>query len=439
MRHPNFCAGRAFRLTLLLIILSEHGRGMVQWESPAAGDRFGPNETIDGKWQTDSPVVSPSFKLCASSSPPQVSSRDNDDQISCNGDVSSCGETVWPTIQHGNGSYSASLAVPNVTSDEVFYLLMTDNFGTKHCSPLFLLSPTSSSATAQIATSTPTPVPVPNSNTAQSPFGSPLTGNPAPVATSALSPASLPASSPNILATRSPPPIAAFVVPLCCVGAILLVAAGLCVRHNRQLDQERAHDAEKLAVSRNSSFGSFRSHQSDVLSKSQTDVYHYGSAMPVPLFMPVEMSRERTRQMPYFSPPMYYHGGGRKTSYSRSTSSRSSKRSDSSHSSHSQSSTRLPSRKNSNRIYLPSITPSPLLVDFEERDAHHGTSVTDDVLSEYMQPSPIPPDCLLPAPQKLHVRKEAVDLEEERRRYARMNSIDLYDAVQNTLRRPHNT
>ncbi|KAK0207904.1 hypothetical protein DFS33DRAFT_391853 [Desarmillaria ectypa] len=298
---------------------------------------------------------------------------------------------------------------------------------------------TSSSATVQDVTSTSAPVPTPNSNTAQSPFGSPPPSSPAPVAPPVVNPASLPASPSNILATRSPPPVAAFAVPLCCVGAILLVAAGLCVRHNRQLDQERARDAEKFAVSRNSSSGSFRSYQSDVLSKSQSDMYHYGSAMPVPLFMPVEMPRERTRQLPYFAPPMYYHDSRRKHSYSRSTSSQPSRRSGSSYSSHSRPLTRLPSRKDSDRTYLPSITPSPLAVDLEERDGHHGTSVTDDVLSEYMQPSPLPPDCLLPAPQKLHVRKEAVDFSEERKRYARMDSIDLYDAVQNTIRRPHST
>lgn len=302
-----------------------------------------------------------------------------------------------------------------------------------------------SSATVQDAASTPAPLA--NSNTAQAPFGASLPSTPsqaaspvggAPVTSPAVSPASLPVSPASILATRSPPPVAAFAVPLCCVGAILLVAAGLCVRHNRQLDRERARDTEKLAVSRNSSFGSLRSYQSDALTKSQSDMYHYESAMPVPLFMPVEMPRERTRQMPYFVPPMYYHESRRKHHYSRSTSSRSSTRSDSSHSSHSRSST-VPSRMNSDRTYLPSISASPLVVDLEERDGHNGASVTDDVLSEYMQPSPLPPDCLLPAPQKLHIRKEATDLSEARSRYARMDSIDLYDAVQNTLRRSHNT
>ncbi|KAK0245257.1 hypothetical protein EDD85DRAFT_943662 [Armillaria nabsnona] len=443
MRYSNLRAGRALRITLVLIVLSERG-GAVQWESPAAGDRFGPGDMIDGKWRADPPIVSPSFKLCGNSSPPQVNSRDSDDQTSGDGDRGNCGETVWPTVQHGNGSDSVSLAVPNITSDEVFYLLMMDNFGTKYRSPPFLLSPTSS-ATVQDAASTPAPLT--NTNTAQSPFGASLPSVPsqvaspvggAPVISPAVSPASLPVYPTNILATRSPPPVAAFVVPLCCVGAILLVAAGLCVRHNRQLDRERARDTEKLAVSRNSSFGSLRSYQSDVLSKSQGDMYHYGSAMPIPLFMPVEMPRERTRQLPYFVPPMYHHESRRKHHYSHSTSSRSSTRSDSSHSSHSRSST-MPSRKNSDRAYLPSISASPLVVDLEERDGHHGASVTDDVLSEYMQPSSLPPDCLLPAPQKLHIRKEATDLSEGRKRYGRMDSIDLYDAVQNTLRRSHNT
>ncbi|KAK0232726.1 hypothetical protein IW262DRAFT_1451202 [Armillaria fumosa] len=443
MRYSNCRAGRALGIILVLISLSELG-GAVQWESPAAGDRFGPGDVLIGKWRADRPVDAPSFKMCgnSSSSPPQVRSRDSDDQTGDN-DRSNCGETVWPTVQHGNGSDSVSLAVPNVTSDESFYLLMIDNFGTKYRSPPFLLSPTSS-VTVQDAA----PAPLSNSNTAQSPFGASLPSVPypaaspvggAPVTPPTVSPASLPVSSTNILATRSPPPVAAFVVPLCCVGAILLVAASLCVRHNRQLDRERARDTEKLAVSRNSSFGSLGSYQNDMMSKSQGDMYHYGSAMPVPLFMPVEIPRERTRQMPYFVPPMHYQEIRRKRHCSHSTSSRSSMRSDSFRSSHSRSSTTPPSRKNSDRTYLPSISASPLVVDLEERDEHHGASVTDDVLSEYMQPSPLPPDCLLPAPQKLHIRKEATDLSEGRKRYTRMDSIDLFDAVQNTLRRSHDT
>ncbi|KAK0506620.1 hypothetical protein EDD18DRAFT_37784 [Armillaria luteobubalina] len=452
MQYSNSRAGRALRIILVLIFLSERSDA-VQWESPAAGDRFGPGDVLVGKWRADSPVDAPSFKVCGNSSssslspPPQVSSRDSDDQTSGDSDTGNCGETVWPTVQHGNGSDSVSLAVPNVTSDESFYLLMIDNFGTKYRSPPFLLSSTSS-ATVQDAA----PAPLSNSNNAQSPFDASLPSVPYPAASPVggvpvtpptVSPASLPVSPTNILATRSPPPVAAFAVPLCCVGAILLVAAGLCVRHNRQLDRERARDTEKLAISRNSSFGSLKSYQNDMLSKSQGDMYHYGSAMPVPLFMPVEMPRERTRQrtrqMPYFVPPLYYHESRRKRHYSHSTSSRSSTRSDSSHSSHSRSSITPPSPKNSDRVFLPSISASPLVVDLEERDGHHSASVTDDVLSEYMQPSPLLPDCLLPAPQKLHIRKEATDLSEGRKSYTRMDSIDLFDAVQNTLRRSHNT
>ncbi|KAK0475091.1 hypothetical protein IW261DRAFT_1568009 [Armillaria novae-zelandiae] len=423
MRYSNSRAGRALRIILVLIVLSERG-GAVQWEGPAAGDRFGPGDVLVGKWRADPPVDAPSFKVCGNSSP-QVNSRDSDDQTSDSNDGGNCGEIVWPTVQHGNGSDSVSLAVLNVTSDESFYLLMIDNFGAKYRSPPFLLSPTSSAIVQDAA-----PAPL-SSNTAQSPFGASLPSVPSPAASSVggatatpptVSPASLPLSPTNILATRSPPPVAVFAVPLCCVGAILLVAAGLCVRHNRQLDRERARDTEKLAVSRNSSFGSLRSYQNDILSKSQGDMYHCGSAIPVPLFMPVEMPRERTRQMPYFAPPMYYHESGRKRHYSHSTLSRSSVRSDSSHSSHSRSSNTPPSPKNSDRTYLPSISASPLpAVDLEEKDGHRGVSVTDDVLSEYMQPSPLPPDCLLPAPQKLHIRKEATDLSEGRKRYTRMD------------------
>lgn len=176
------------------------------------------------------------FKVCTNSPPsPQVNSWDSDDQISDDGDGSGSGETVWPTIRRGNGSDFVSMAIPNVTSDEISYLLMMDDFGRKYRLPLFLLSPTCSSETVQNAMSAPALASTPNSNTAQSPFvTSPLPSGPSspasspagstPVAPPAVDPTSLPVSPINILATRPPPPVTAFVVPLPCVGAILLVA-----------------------------------------------------------------------------------------------------------------------------------------------------------------------------------------------------------------------
>lgn len=104
-----------------------------------------------------------------------------------------------------------------------------------------------------------------------------------------------------MLATRTPPPIAVIAVPLSLVGAILLVAIFLSIKHNRKLAEERAQDVEKLVLSRKSSVASSLksgfSRQSDiehalnVLSKAQSqgDV----KTMPVPLFMPVEIPVHR--------------------------------------------------------------------------------------------------------------------------------------------------
>jgi hypothetical protein len=66
----------------------------VVWSSPAAGDRFGPGDTIVGEWQvTPHKVVSPSFRLC-------VGAEDG------------CGATVWPeVVEESEGSYFASLYV----------------------------------------------------------------------------------------------------------------------------------------------------------------------------------------------------------------------------------------------------------------------------------------------------------------------------------------
>lgn len=126
----------------------------------------------------------------------------------------------------------------------------------------------------------------------------PVTAAPVPVAEpdSASS-----AAATSMLATRTPPPTAAFAVPLSIVAAILLVAVFLSLRHNRKLAEERAQDVEKLVLSRKSSVASsFRSgysrqsdieHALNVLSKAQSqgDV----KTAPVPLFMPVEVPQQR--------------------------------------------------------------------------------------------------------------------------------------------------
>ncbi|KAF8878444.1 hypothetical protein BD779DRAFT_1212184 [Infundibulicybe gibba] len=244
----------------------------------------------------------------------------------------------------------------------------------------------------------------------QAPFGLP------PQSSSSLASGSTPSSPPttasvSTLVTRRSAPTAAFVVPLSAVGAILLVAIGLSLRHRRSLAEERARDTEKLAMSRKSSMSSFKSageveYALNVLSRN--DILANGHA-PIPLFMPTEYRREErqsTRQ-PFRAPAV-------DRSYSRS---------ESVHGSQVSSVRSLPRTQ-----YLPPIciSPSPIEAD---------VPATHFVISDYMQPSPIPPSSLLAAPQRLYTRSEAVN-HCQQYTYADKplprspgREIDIYDAV----------
>lgn len=82
--------GAPSRLLAAVLAQSSESSSVV-WSSPAPGDRFGPGDTIIGKWQArPQKVVSPSFRLCA-------------------GGENGCGATVWPDVKESAGSYLVSL------------------------------------------------------------------------------------------------------------------------------------------------------------------------------------------------------------------------------------------------------------------------------------------------------------------------------------------
>lgn len=78
--------------------LSTAKEPQVQWNSPSAGDRYSPGDSIVATWSSDSAVVSPTFKLCQ-----------GEPQSSDQGDNETCGSKVYPTVQQSSGTYSTSL------------------------------------------------------------------------------------------------------------------------------------------------------------------------------------------------------------------------------------------------------------------------------------------------------------------------------------------
>ncbi|KAF5311394.1 hypothetical protein D9758_018568 [Tetrapyrgos nigripes] len=82
-------------------------------------------------------------------------------------------------------------------------------------------------------------------------------------------------------------------------------------------------------------------------------------------------------------------------------------------------------------VFLPST-----LVPSVRSSRKHGEGVTDSVLDDYLLSSPHgppPPSCLMPAPQRLHVRNTCSDA--PARDEEGMVDVDLYDAVANNLRK----
>ncbi|KAJ3774903.1 hypothetical protein FB446DRAFT_727276 [Lentinula raphanica] len=490
----------------------------VQWISPSAGDRFGPGDSILGKWTTDTAVVSPNFKLCPGEPKSSLSSRSEagsgsgtggDDNGSSDG---ACGSKVYPTVQQSAGTYTISLAVPNVTSEQPWHLVMSDDFDNSFPSPSFSLSPTASAPSVASAPDAQAPLsaqPQPPASTSASTPSVPASAVPSPV----INPESDTAAT--MYATRTPPPTAAFAIPLSIVGAILLVAVFLSLKHNRKLAEERAQDVEKLVLSRkasvasttNSSWsfkpgsGSGYSRQADiehalnVLSRAQSQ--GKVKTMPVPLFMPVEVPVEvpvRKREARRSTREAYYPSRERYTEYHRRHDrdgrsyharppsyhtdslsvpvSRPQSRARSLLSDYAPSGSRASSRtavhppsqyyyhsgrqprsfKSSSRAASPQYSDYRSTHDYarsryegyEGHEDDRTECATQSVLGDYLpeheeeEESPVvrgPPECLIPAPQRLHVRNNSAMSARSHSEEEEMTEIDLYGAVAKSLDR----
>jgi hypothetical protein len=234
------------------------------------------------------------------------------------------------------------------------------------------------------APSSSTPNPHPHSFATNSP-SPPLVTTVAPQFTG-LPTVVPPSGIPYLTATRTPPPVVAYAVPLSLVGAILLVATVLSLRGHRRLKQQRASDAEKIDLSRGTSFSSYSSdptrlsdvkHALDMLSGKGT----FNDFAPTPTFLPASSWRE-PRQQTRQAFPVARHVMAPSEMPLNSIC------------------TNLP-RATSRCLTNVSSTSTPNL-----NFGNCNVSVTNLMLSEYLSPPPMlsPP---LSSPQRLYVRSEA--------------------------------
>lgn len=307
----------------------------------------------------------------------------------------------------------------------------------------------SSSAPSEQSTST---LPIATENDgSQSPMTAPPSASSYPpssnstlVVTSSMNPTPpVATSTPNLLATRIPPPTVAFAVPLSIVGAILLIAGGVFVRHNRKLSDERAKEVEKLKselnyMSRASSYTSRRV-EKDLewgFESNNHGLSSYGpNAMPVPLFMPMAEAHDPREREPRRSTRKaysdYHPSCLQPTAYGYP---------------HDPQSRAHGSRRSNTILSSSSLEatewrrPRPSLNQqsrHEHDDVYDGDTVTGSVIDDYLgseeqgRPQQVPPKCLLAAPQRLHIRNQTANESDE------FQEIDLYDAVANNLRTYH--
>lgn len=97
--------------SLSLSLVTRHSPD-VTWITPSEGDTFAAGDTLVAQWKAEKAVVSPSFRLCTALDDSDGRSRsirrevedDDDEDESVDG---SCGQAVWPTIQHtDDGTYT---------------------------------------------------------------------------------------------------------------------------------------------------------------------------------------------------------------------------------------------------------------------------------------------------------------------------------------------
>lgn len=98
-------------LALIVVVMAGTTQGKtasVDWLSPREGDTFGSGDKIIGTWNTEEPILSPSFRLCSSSGKdPENKRRRGVEDAGENNNT--CGPAIWPPVTQDAGSYSISL------------------------------------------------------------------------------------------------------------------------------------------------------------------------------------------------------------------------------------------------------------------------------------------------------------------------------------------
>ncbi|KAJ7207046.1 hypothetical protein GGX14DRAFT_117811 [Mycena pura] len=402
MISPN---SRASRFVIITSRASDSDKSFnIAWISPVADVTY-PSDMILAKWTSSETINSPSFKLCA------TTSKDLQRSLGDKDSSGTCGVALWAPVTENAGVYQAPVTVPNnVLPNREYYLQMEDDAGNKMDSPVFALgagAPSASNdpqsvtgvepqAQAPFGSSNPSSVPV---APVAAPVASPLyPGSPAAVSasvsastSSALNHISTAAAfDPDILSVKTPASTAAFAVPLSVVAVVILIASGLFLRHRRKVNAQCVKDAEKLpragtvhSFKSNSSRGSEVELALHVLSRHQECTHS-----PVSLFMPPQdrvKGRTRSVSTPYAYPYPSYAFDGRVTQ-------------------------RRGSMCFGNTSSVVEHPKRPRLPPIATAGSFETDPVTNVILADYMLPSPTlrsstsTPRCLLPAPQKLHLR-----------------------------------
>ncbi|KAF9005860.1 hypothetical protein BDZ89DRAFT_1144953 [Hymenopellis radicata] len=294
---------------------------------------------------------------------------DNDEDDSSGNDDDgdgSCGAAVWATVKNDGDEYSIQVTAPAVNAPTRFYLEMRDDFDDGMRTDIFTIADGDSAATQDVGgqapmqagdfsdtngSSTTTSAPTgtddlpstanadsspgasssnaghsstgnaggsssnTNSSSNASPMSSPQTGasgsspntgapNSAPNYPP-YTPYTFP-STPALLATRSPPPVAAFAVPLSIVGAILLIA-GLALFRRRRDDKVKGEGLQNVGVHQNDTEkgpGAYPFATGGMQGLPMSGAMGMGGGMysgvpasgmgimPVPLYMPREVTRD---------------------------------------------------------------------------------------------------------------------------------------------------
>ncbi|KAG8752802.1 hypothetical protein FRC12_011782 [Ceratobasidium sp. 428] len=93
----------------------------VAWVYPTSTDVYVSGDKMVATWSSPYDSFSPSFQLCLS-------------------DTQECGEAVWPHIKRlANGTYSITMAIPDLGEDNAFFIRMEDDDGVHSDTPMFKL------------------------------------------------------------------------------------------------------------------------------------------------------------------------------------------------------------------------------------------------------------------------------------------------------------